>query len=113
MILETFLIKNMKVIENFDENTDKVKNIAGGFIAVLVIALVLIIFYVGGAVSLSLNYNNYIGTSGGLKILYIILVFFFPTLYYPFYAWFLSPALGVKNRSPTNRSSSITGGPRI
>jgi hypothetical protein len=112
MILETFLIKNVKIVEKFEDNANKLKEATGVFFAIIAIALVLIIFYVGGAVSLSLNYNNYIGTSGGLKILYIILVFFFPSLYYPFYAWFLSPALGVKNRSPTNRSGSIAG-PRI
>jgi hypothetical protein len=112
MILETFLIKNMKVVEKFEDDADKVKNATGILFAIIAIALVLFIFYVGGAISLSLNYNNYIGTSGGLKILYIILVLLFPSLYYPFYAWFLSPALGVKNRSPMNRSGSI-GGPRI
>jgi hypothetical protein len=107
MILETFLVKNTKMIEKFEDNTDAEK-ITGVYIGIIVLIIALIIFYVGGAISLSLNYNNYIGTSNGLKMFYAILVLLFPSLYYPFYAWFLSPLSKLKARN-----ISMNGGPRI
>ena len=102
MILEALLLKNTKAIEKFQdasENTDTaaLKYSTNTLIILLVIILAAAIFYTGGAISLSVNYNNYIGTSTGLKILYGILVFLFPSLYYPVYAWFLSPVKGMKS----------------
>jgi hypothetical protein len=107
MILESFLIKNTKLVEKF-EDTDTAAKAGNIFVGIIVFAVVFAIFYTGGAVSLSLNYNNYVGTSSGLKIFYAILVLFFPSLYYPFYAWFLSPVSKFKSRN-----ISMNGGPRI
>ena len=107
MILETFLLKNTKVIEKFQDATEEPTNAEPKkysntvLIIVLVIILAISIFYIGGAISLSVNYNNYVGTSTGLRIVYGILVFFFPSLYYPFYAWFLSPVKGQRVRTST------------
>lgn len=109
MILETFLLKNTKLLENFQEASAKdasaepVKYSTTTIVIVLAIVLAISIFYIGGAVVLSVNYNNYVGTSSGLRIVYGILVFFFPSFYYPFYAWFLNPVKGTRLRNTMPR----------
>jgi hypothetical protein len=61
---------------------------------VLVLAFLYMVLYAYGAASLSYNYNLYVGNTGGIVWVYTILSFIFSSLYYPFYAVFLSPALG-------------------
>ena len=61
--------------------------------------------YAYGAASLSYNYNVYVGNTGGIVWVYTILSFMFSGLYYPFYAIFLSPALG---RAPNSGQANIT-----
>jgi hypothetical protein len=68
--------------------------------------MVFAIFYTFGAVSLSWKYNTYLGTSYPLKLLYAILVFIFPSLYYPVYAFFFNPITGSKVKN-TNTSIKI------
>ena len=105
MILETFLLKNTNFLEKFKDTTEEETTTDAISYSITTIAIVVsiivigAIFYTGGAISLSVNYNNYVGTSSGLKIIYGILVFFFPSLYYPFYAWFLSPVKGQRVRT--------------
>ena len=103
MILETFIVKNMKVSEAFTDASGNSVSITG-LVLLLLLIIVISIFYTFGAVSLSWNYNNYVGTSTGAKILYAILVFLFPSFYYPVYAWFLNPikSLRSRNNSVTN-----------
>ncbi len=40
---------------------------------------------------LSWCYNTSIGTSTGLKLVYLLMVFIFPYVYLPYYAFFLNP----------------------
>jgi len=95
----------MKPVEKFgDINTEEVESFFKFSIITILLLLVISIFYTFGAISLSWRYNTYIGTSYNLKLLYAILVFIFPTLYYPVYAFFLNPITGVKVR---NMSSNI------
>ena len=56
----------------------------------LIYVLFLIVFGLGAA-RLSYTYNLSIGNSGGVAISYAVLNFFFCSLYYPFYAFFLDP----------------------
>ena len=56
--------------------------------------LIYMILYSYGAASLSYNYNMYEGNTGAIVWVYTILAFLFSSFYYPFYAIFLSPALG-------------------
>lgn len=92
MILETFLLNKMKTVEKFQDGN--AQGLLGVGLFFFIIFLALIIFFTFGAVSLSWNYNNYLGTSFVPKLFYGFLVFLFPTFYYPFYAWFLNP---IKN----------------
>jgi hypothetical protein len=64
--------------------------------------LLLIVCNVVGAVHLSWCYNKYIGTPTSLSIVYGILCFFFPMLYYPFYGVFLDPLCNVKKANGRN-----------
>jgi uncharacterized membrane protein len=107
MIVESFLISKMKNIEKFEENnsTDLESFLEIGLLSLLII-LIIAIFYTFGAVSLSWRYNTYIGTSYPLKLLYAILVFIFPSLYYPVYAFFFNPITGSKVKN-TNTSIKI------
>lgn len=107
MIFEAFLFNKMKFAEKFQEKANSEQIVAG--IIVLIIILILAIFYTFGAISLSWNYNNYVGTSFILKLLYAILVFIFPSLYYPVYAWFLNPIKSLKSRTNTINTRTLTG----
>ena len=69
---------------------------------VLVLAFIYMILYAYGAASLSYNYNVYVGNTGGIVWVYTILSFIFSSLYYPFYAVFLSPALGRAPNAQAN-----------
>ena len=69
------------------------------------LTLLYMVMYAYGAASLSYNYNVYVGNTGGIVWVYTILSFMFSSLYYPFYAIFLSPALG---KAPTSGQSNIT-----
>ena len=71
----------------------------------LAFAFIYMILYSYGAASLSYNYNVYVGNTGGIVWVYSILCFIFSSFYYPFYAIFLSPALG---KAPTSVQANIT-----
>jgi hypothetical protein len=72
---------------------------------VFAFVLVYTILYAYGAASLSYNYNMYVGNTGGIVWVYAILSFIFSSVYYPFYAIFLSPSLG---KAPTSTNAPIT-----
>jgi len=95
MLLELFALRKFQTLERFTDtsaNTD----ISSTYIAIIVVSIIISLIYTGGAISLSWNYNNYIGTSNGLKLLYAILVFIAPSIYYPFYALLLNPITNLK-----------------
>jgi hypothetical protein len=71
---------------------------------VLALAFIYMVLYAYGAASLSYNYNLYVGNTGGIVWVYTILSFIFSSLYYPFYAVFLSPALG---RAPNSGQANM------
>lgn len=71
-------------------------------------AFMYMVLYSYGAASLSYNYNMYVGNSGGIVWVYSILCFIFSSFYYPFYAIFLSPALGKAPPNATNAQANIT-----
>jgi len=95
MILELFALKNYKTLEQFKDASGNTA-ITTEMIVYIVIILIVSLIYTAGAISLSWNYNNYIGTSNGLKLLYAILVFIAPSIYYPFYALLLNPITNLK-----------------
>jgi uncharacterized MAPEG superfamily protein len=63
-------------------------------IVFLLFIMVYGIMYSVGAASLSYNYNLSVGTSGTMTVVYAVLSFMFSSLYYPFYALFVSPIKG-------------------
>ena len=97
MLVELFALRNYKTLERFADSADKKTEITTTMIALIVVMIVISLIYTGGAISLSWNYNNYIGNSFGLKVFYAILVFIFPSIYYPIYALLLSP---IKRLTP-------------
>jgi hypothetical protein len=62
-----------------------------GKIAIYIFALFILIFCYGAA-KLSYNYNMSIN-NGSMVYLWCILCFFFSSIYYPYYAFFLNPLL--------------------
>jgi hypothetical protein len=98
MILELFALKNYKTLERFIDSSGNTA-ITTDMIVYIVIILIASLIYTAGAISLSWNYNNYIGTSSGMKIFYAILVFIAPSIYYPVYGLVLSP---IKSLRVTN-----------
>lgn len=75
------------------------------FIAFVFIYMIL---YSYGAASLSYNYNMYVGNTGGIVWVYSLLCFIFSSFYYPFYAIFLSPALGKAPPNVNSGQANIT-----
>ena len=49
-----------------------------------------------GAARMSWCYNNYLGTSENMKIIYAVLAFIFCGFYYPYYGLFLDPTCLVR-----------------
>jgi hypothetical protein len=69
----------------------------GMFFILLTFIIAFLVCY--GAARLSWCYNTFYGESTTIKVIFSILCFFFPQLYYPFYALFLDPICGrVKNQ---------------
>jgi hypothetical protein len=66
---------------------------AGAMVFLLIFAVYSIMYSVGAA-SLSYNYNLSAGTSGTVTVIYAALAFMFSSLYYPYYALFISPVGG-------------------
>ena len=79
------------VSETVDTNPEIIPYGITTSILVVIFALI----YAYGAASLSYNYNMYINNKN-LAILWAIVCFFFPFLYYPFYAIVLDPVLYVR-----------------
>lgn len=96
MLLELFALRNYKTLERFTDTSDSSRLIEN-LMPLIIIIIIISLIFTGGAISLSWNYNNYIGTSGGMKIFYAILVFIAPTIYYPFYAIVLNPINKLKS----------------
>jgi hypothetical protein len=63
-------------------------------------ALAISLGFALGAARLSYCHNIYMGNDTTVAILFAILCFFFPTIYYPVYAIFLNPvcSMGRKNK---------------
>ena len=77
--------------EGFSGSDRDATALYGASLIVIFTYLLFIFLFSAGAASLSYNYNVSIGTSGSLTVVYAILSFVFSSLYYPFYALFLSP----------------------
>jgi len=88
MLVETFLLNKINKIEPFQDSNQTAVTI-NVFTIVLIVILGLV--YTFGAVILSWNYSNYVGSSFFTKIVIAILALIFPSAYYPIYAWFLNP----------------------
>ena len=95
MLLELFALRNSKTLERFIDSSGNTA-IGADMIVYIVIILIVSLIYTAGAISLSWNYNNYIGTTTGSKIFYAILVFIAPSIYYPVYALVLSPIKSLR-----------------
>jgi uncharacterized membrane protein (DUF485 family) len=65
----------------------------------IVIYLGLLLISAFGAARLSYNYNLFIGNTSGTALAFSILNFVFSCFYYPYYALFLDPLAGKRNRS--------------
>lgn len=70
--------------------------------------LVLLAIPAFGAARLSYCYNMFLGNSTTLAVIYSILCFFFPGIYYPVYALFLNPVCAMQRPVMNN----MTGGRR-
>ena len=70
-------------------------NLFMGAMVFLLIVVAYGLMYSIGAASLSYNYNVSVGTQGPTTMIYAALSFMFSSLYYPFYALFVSP-VGAK-----------------
>lgn len=68
----------------------------GASLVVILVYLTYTVLFSAGAASLSYNYNVSIGTSGSMTVVYAILSFMFSALYYPYYAFALSPVKGAQ-----------------
>ena len=65
------------------------------------INLIVGFFNLIAAGKLSYSYNKYIGTSGGMTFLWVILAALFYTYYLPMYALFLDPVGGLASTAQT------------
>jgi hypothetical protein len=79
--------------------------------ALYVQSVIFVVVYLGlllisafGAARLSYNYNLFIGNTSGTALAFSILNFFFCGFYYPYYAFFLDPLSGKRNRSNNAQS---------
>jgi hypothetical protein len=80
----------------YDDKKEIVSYAAMGAYTGLVILGIFIMIFANlyGAARLSWCYNTFHGASGGEKIIWSVLSFFFSGFYYPFYAIFLDPVCG-------------------
>lgn len=67
-------------------------------ISVLLFYVMFLFAFSIGAAVLSYNYNCRLGTSSTLTVVYVVLAFVFSSLYYPYYAFALSPVQVKGNR---------------
>ena len=67
---------------------------AGAMVFLLILVAYSLMYSIGAA-SLSYNYNVSVGAPGTTTMIYAALSFMFSSLYYPFYALFVSP-VGAK-----------------
>jgi len=84
-------------ISGHDRFAGSQENGTGLFATAMVFLLFIMVYgilYSIGAASLSYNYNVSVGTSGTMTVIYAVLSFMFSSLYYPFYALFVSPIQG-------------------
>jgi len=65
-----------------------------------------------GSARLSYCYNISIGNSEGVAFLYAILCFIFPSLYYPYYSFFLNTACSAPSRMGFMGGAKRGGGRR-
>ena len=77
-------------------STPSAETVVGLGITGIVITLLIAFFVSYGAARLSWCYNSFYGESTGTKAIFSLLCFFFPYVYYPFYALFLDPLCGRK-----------------
>jgi hypothetical protein len=92
-------------VTGHDGFTGSQKSGAGLFAGALVFLLIFAVYsimYSIGAASLSYNYNVSTGATGTMTIIYAALSFMFSSLYYPYYALFVSP-VGAKTAQKGGR----------
>ena len=103
MLVELFALRKFTTLERFADTDGKDTTLSTGTVVLIISMIVISLIYTGGAISLSWNYNTYLGASFGIKIFYAILVFIFPSFYYPLYGLLLNPI----KRLGTLRSNSV------
>jgi hypothetical protein len=65
-----------------------------GFVIGISLYFIWLVVFAAGAATQSYRYNLNVNTSPGLTFLYVVLAFFFPMFYYPFYTFFLCNSKG-------------------
>jgi len=74
------------------------ENLYAYSLSVVLLYLLFIISFSIGAALLSYKYNQRIGTSPTMTVIYAGLAFVFSSFYYPFYAFFLDPVPSKNSR---------------
>lgn len=94
-----------------DNSGNPVSMVAGlGFVIFLAFLFTLLTAF--GAAYQSYCYNMYVGNTSGVAVVYSILCFFFPQLYYPYYAIFLNPVCSMKPKNNKGLMGFLSGGRR-
>jgi len=84
--------------DGFDVNSTREQALDNYSASVLIFYVMFLFAFSIGAAVLSYNYNCRLGTSSTLTVVYVVLAFVFSSLYYPYYAFALSPVQVKGNR---------------
>ena len=79
-------------------NTASIAEAGGMLMFYSTILMIFVILFCYGAARTSYCYNIAIGNGVDIALLYSVICFFFPNLYYPYYALFLNPLCISKGR---------------
>jgi hypothetical protein len=96
MLLLFSFLNPLKKIEKFE--TEEELTIDKYYYTALILYIIVLLIVAFGAAKLSYTYNNFIGTSGGLKIFYAVIAFLLSEFYYPYYAYFVDPLPTIRRR---------------
>ena len=96
MLLLFSFFNPLKRIEKFE--TEEELTIDKYYYTALILYIIVLLIVAFGAAKLSYTYNNFIGTSGGLKTFYAVIAFLLSEFYYPYYAYFVDPLPALKRR---------------
>jgi hypothetical protein len=91
MLFETFLLT--KLYKKNERFTVDMLNVLDSS---LIIIMVIVFLYSFGAAKLSWSYNNYVGSSFFISLIWSIIAFLFSSMYYPLYGLLLDPVGNLK-----------------